>query len=331
MKRASLPLQRRDFITLLGGAAAAWPIAVRAQKTKTLRLGIVAVTPRTGPLWVTFEQRLRQLGYVDGQNLTIEFIQVDLQDDTIHAAMTKIVSSDVDIIITGGNEFIVKAALAATKVIPIVIAAIDYDPLALGYVASIARPGGNVTGLFAEQIDLASKRLQLMKEVVPRSQKMVVLWDRASAGQWQAAQTTAKTLGLQVAGIELGDEPYDYERALGMAPADHRGALIAMSSPIFWNDRKRLTEFTLRRGLAAMFAQREFVDLGALLSYGPNLVALFERQAEYVDRIAKGTKPADLPVEQPIKFELIVNLKTARALGLDVPTSLLLRADEVIE
>ena len=324
-------MKRREFITLLGGTAAAWPLAARAQKTKTLRLGIVAVTPRTGPLWVTFEQRLRQLGYVDGQNLTIEFIQVDLQDDTIHAAMTKIVSSDVDIIITGGNEFIVKAALAATKVIPIVIAAIDYDPLALGYVASIARPGGNVTGLFAEQIDLASKRLQLMKEVVPGSQKMVVFWDRASAGQWQAAQTTAKTLGLQVAGIELRDEPYDYERALGMAPADHRGALIAMSSPIFWNDRKRLAEFTLRRGLAAMFAQREFVDLGALLSYGPNVVALFERQADYVDRIAKGAKPADLPVEQPTKFELIFNLKTARAFGLDVPTSLLLRADEVIE
>ena len=323
-------MKRREFITLLGGTAAAWPLAARAQKTKTLRLGIVAVTPRTGPLWVTFEQRLRQLGYVDGQNLTIEFIQVDLQDDTIHAAITKIVSSDVDIIITGGNEFIAKAALAATKVIPIVIA-IDYDPLVLGYVASVARPGGNVTGLFAEQIDLASKRLQLMKEVVPGSQKMVVFWDRASAGQWQAAQTTAKTLGLQVAGIELRDEPYDYERALGMAPADHRGALMAMSSPIFWNDRKRLTEFTLRRGLAAMFAQREFVDLGALLSYGPNVVALFERLAEYVDRIAKGTKPADLPVEQPIKFELIVNLKTARALGLDVPTSLLLRADEVIE
>jgi len=324
-------IRRREFITLLGGAVAAWPLAARAQKTKTLRLGIVAVTPRTGPLWVTFEQRLRQLGYVDGQNLTIEFIQVDLQDDTIHAAITKIVSSDVDIIITGGNEFIAKAALAATKVIPIVIAAIDYDPLVLGYVASVARPGGNVTGLFAEQIDLASKRLQLMKEVVPGSQKMVVFWDRAGAGQWQAAQTTAKTLGLQVAGIELRDEPYDYERALGMAPADHRGALIAMSSPIFWNDRKRLAEFTLRRGLAAMFAQREFVDLGALLSYGPNVVALFERQADYVDRIAKGAKPADLPVEQPTKFELIFNLKTARAFGLDVPTSLLLRADEVIE
>ena len=323
-------MRRRQFITLLG-AAAAWSLAARAQQIRTLRLGIVAATPRAGPLWVAFEQRLRQLGYVDGQNLKIEFIQVDLQDDTTRAAMMKIVSSDVDIIVTGGNEFIARAALAATKVIPIVIVAIDYDPLALGYVASIARPGGNVTGLFAEQIDLASKRLQLMKEVVPTSQKMVVFWDRASAGQWQAAQNTAKTLELELAGIELRDEPYDYERALGMARADHRGAMIAMSSPIFFNDRKRLTEFTLRRGLPAMFPQREFVDLGALLSYGPNIVALLERQAEYVDRIAKGAQPGDLPVEQPTKFALIFNLKTARAFGLDVPTSLLLRADEVIE
>jgi putative ABC transport system substrate-binding protein len=323
-------VRRREFIAGLGGAAA-WPLVVRAQQTRTLRLGIVAVTPRAGPLWVAFERRLRQLGYVDGQNLKVEFIQVNLQDDTIRAAVTRLVSSDVDIIITGGNEFIANAAWAATKVIPIVIAAIDYDPLALGYVASIARPGGNVTGVFAEQIELASKRLQLMKEMVPKSRKMVVFWDRASTGQWQATQNAAKTLELELAGIELRDEPYDYERALGIAPADHRGAMLAMSSAIFFNDRKRLAEFTLRRGLPTMFPSREFVELGALLSYGPNLVALLEGEAHYVERIAKGAKPADLPVEQPTKFELILNLKTARAFGLDVPTSLLLRADEVIE
>jgi len=323
-------MRRREFIALLG-ATTAWPAATRAQQTRTLRLGIVAVTPRTGPLWVAFEKRLRELDYVDGQNLKIEYIHVSLQDETIDAAVTKLVRGGIDIIITGGNEFIAKAAWAATKVIPIVIVAIDYDPLALGYIASIARPGGNLTGLFAEQIDLASKRLQLMKEVVPRSRKMVVFWDRASAGQWQAAQTTAKTLELELAGIELRDEPYDYERALSDAPAEHRGAMIAMSSPIFFNDRKRLAEFTFRRGLPSMFSQREFVELGAMLSYGPNLVTLFERAADYVDRIAKGVKPADLPVEQPTKFELIFNLKTARAFGLDVPTSLLLRADEVFE
>jgi putative ABC transport system substrate-binding protein len=349
-------MRRREFIAGLGSTAA-WPLAAsaqrgdrvrrigvlnpndgddpasktRAQQSRPLRLGIVAATPRTGVLWVAFERHLRQLGYVDGQNLKVEFIQVNLQDDTIRAAVARQVSSDVDIIVTGGNEFIAKAAWTATKVIPIVIAAVDYDPLALGYIANIARPGGNITGLFAEQIELASKRLQLMKEVVPKDRKMIVFWDRASAGQWQAAQKTSKALELELAGIELRDEPYDYEGALGMAPVDHRGAMLAMSSPIFFNDSKRLAEFTLRRGLPAMFPSREFVDLGALLSYGPNLVALFERQADYVDRLAKGAKPADVPVEQPTKFELIFNLKTARALGLDVPTSLLLRANEVIE
>jgi putative ABC transport system substrate-binding protein len=209
----------------------------------------LAVTPRTGPLWVAFEQRLRELRYVDNQNLKIEFIHVSLQDETIDAAVTKLVRGGPDIIVAGGNELIAKALWAVTKVIPIVIVAIDYDPLALGYITSIARPGDNVTGLFAEQIDLSSKRLQLMKEVVPRSRKMVALWDRASAGQWQAAQTTAMILELKLAGIELRDEPYDYERALSMVPADHRGAMIAMSSPIFFNDRKRLTEVTLRRRL----------------------------------------------------------------------------------
>jgi putative ABC transport system substrate-binding protein len=324
-------MRRREFIAGVGSAAL-WSRAAGAQQTRTLRLGIVAVTPRTtAATWVAFERRLRQLGYVDGQNLKVEFIQVNLQDDTIRAAVTRVVSSDVDIIITGGNEFIANAAWAATKVIPIVITAIDYDPLALGYVASIARPGGNVTGLFAETIELTSKRLQLMKEMVPKSRKMVVFWDRATAGQWQAAQNAAKTLELELAGIELRDEPYDYERALGIAPADHRGAMLALSSAIFFNDRKRLAKFTLRRGLPAMFPIREFVELGALVSYGPNGVALYERAADYVDRIAKGAKPGDLPVEQPTKFELILNLKTARAFGLDVPTSLLLRADEVIE
>jgi putative ABC transport system substrate-binding protein len=323
-------MKRREFIAGLGGAVA-WPLVVRAQQTRALRLGIVAVTPRIAPLWVAFERRLRQLGYVDGQNLKVEFIQVNSQDDTIRAAVTRLVSSDVDIIVAAGNEFAAKAAWAATKVIPIVIIAIDYDPLALGYVASIARPGGNVTGVFAEQIELASKRLQLMKEMVPKSRKMVVFWDRASAGQWQAAQNTAKALELELAGIELRDEPYDYERALDMAPADHRGAMLVLSSAIFANDRKRLVEFTLRRGLPAMFPIRDFVELGGLLSYGIDIVALLERQADYVDRIAKGAKPADLPIEQPTKFELVLNLKTARAFGLGVPTSLLVRADEVIE
>jgi len=325
-------MRRREFITLISSAAAAfWPLPARPQRTRMLHLGIVAVTPRAGPLWAAFEQRLSELGYLNGQNLAIEFIQVNLQDDTIRAALTKLLSGNVDVIVTGGNEFVAKAALEATKVIPIVIAAIDYDPVGLGYVASVARPGGNVTGLFAEQIELASKRLQLMKEMVPGTEKMIVFWDRASAGQWRAAQNTAKRLGLELAGIELRDEPYEYDIALGAAPGNHHSPLVVMSSPVFFNDRKRLTEITLQRGLPAMFFQREFAELGALSSYGPNGVSLLRRLADYVDRIARGAKPADLPIEQPTKFELIVNLKTAKAFSLEVPTSLLLRADEVIE
>jgi putative ABC transport system substrate-binding protein len=325
-------IRRREFISTLCGVAAAWPLGASAQQPlRTLHLGIVGVTPRNGPLWVVFEQRLRELGYIDGQTLAIEFIQVTLQDDTIRAAMAKLVRGDIDIIVTGGNEYLTKAALQATRVIPIVITAIDYDPLALGYIASLARPGGNVTGLFTQQIDLTAKRLQLIKEAVPGSSKMVVFWDRASAGQWQAAQTAATVLGLQIAGIELRGQPYDYERALSEAPVDHHGALVTMMSPIFFNDRKRLAEFTLRHRLPSMFGLREWAEAGALLSYGPNIVALFKRQAEYVDRIAKGVKPADLPVEQPTKFEFVINVKTAKAFGHTIPPGVLAIADEVIE
>ena len=188
-------MRRREFIALLG-AIAAWPVAAWAQQTRALRLGILAVTPRTGPLWVAFEQRLRELGYVDNQNLKIEFIHVSLQDETIDAAVTKLVRGGPDIIVTGGNELIAKALWAVTKVIPIVVVAIDYDPLALGYITSIARPGGNVTGLFAEQIDLSSKRLQLMKEVVPRSRKMVALWDSRVGGPMAGGANHSEDTGV---------------------------------------------------------------------------------------------------------------------------------------
>jgi putative tryptophan/tyrosine transport system substrate-binding protein len=244
--------------------------------------------------------------------------------------MTKLVGDDVDIIVTGGNEFVARAALQASAVIPIVIVAIDYDPLALGYIASLARPGGNVTGLYFEQIDLMAKRLQLIKEAVPGSRNMVVFWDRASEGQWQAAQRAAPALQLQLAGVELSGQSYDYERALREA-ADDRSALLVTSSPVFFNDRNLLAEITLRHRLPAAFSQREFAAVGGLLSYGPDFIALFRRVAEYADRIAKGASPADLPVEQPTKFQLVINLKTAKALGLTMPQTLVVIADEVIE
>ena len=324
-------IKRREFIALFAGAAVARPLPLSAQPAKIVRLGIVTLVPRTAPNWVGFDQRLRELGYVDGQNLAIEFIRPTGLADSIGEAMKELVGRNVDIIIAAGNELAPKAALAATKVLPIVMIAIDYDPLALGYVASLNRPGGNLTGLFYQQIDLTLKRMQLIKEAVPNIPKMTVFWDRSSAGQWQAAQRAAPSLGLQLAGVELSEQPYDYERAFAQVAPEHRGALLAMMSSIFFNDRVRLAEFTLRHRLPSMFGLREFAELGALVSYGPNNVALFRRAADYVDRIAKGTRPADLPVEQPTRFEMVANLKTAKAFGLEMPTSLLLRADEVIE
>ena len=317
---------RRTFITLIGGTAVAWPLAARAQQGKALHLGIVALTPRSAPNWIGFEARLQELGLVDGRNLTIRFIN-PRGPEGINAAMRDLVANKVDIIVATGNELSPKAALAATNILPIVMIAIDYDPLALGYVGSLARPGGNLTGLFYQQIDLTLKRLQLMQEAVPNIPRMTVFWDSSSEGQWRAADKAAAGLGLQLHGIELRELPYHFDAA----PANYRGALVTMMSPIFFNDRVRLTEFTLRRRLPSMFGLREWAELGALLSYGPNNVALFRRAAEYVERIAKGAKPADLPVEQPTKFELLVNLKTAKALGITVPPSLLARADEVIE
>jgi ABC-type uncharacterized transport system substrate-binding protein len=230
-----------------------------------------------------------------------------------------------------GPEISLRSALAVTQTLPLVMLAIDYDPIARGYVTSLARPTGNITGMSLQQIELAEKRVQILKDAFPDLRAAIAFWDGISADQWDAAQTAATTLGLQLAGIELRDPPYDYERALAQSAPDHRGGLIVMVSPFFFRDRMRLAEFALRHRIVSMFGFREWVEAGGLLSYGPNIVELHRRVADYVDRIAKGAKPADLPIEQPTKFEFVINIKTARAIGVDMPTSLLLRADEVIE
>jgi ABC-type uncharacterized transport system substrate-binding protein len=209
--------------------------------------------------------------------------------------------------------------------------AIDYDPLTTGYVMSLARPGTNVTGIYFQQIELAMKRLQVMMDALPGIQAATVFWDVASAGQWQVTQSAAKMLRLRLAGVELREWPYDYERALDQVTPDHRRALLVMTSAPFFFDRARLANFAAQHRLPAMFALREWVEAGGLMSYGPSITGLYRRVAELVDRIARGAKPAELPVEQPTKFELVINLKTARTLGLTMPRDFLLIADEVIE
>jgi ABC-type uncharacterized transport system substrate-binding protein len=324
-------MRRREFITLLGGAAA-WPLAARAQTApQMLRLGMVSQNPRTVPFTMAFEARLRELGYIEGQNLVVEFIDTRGQVSRIAEAMQEVVSRKVDILLAGGPEVSLKSALAATSTLPIVMIAIDYDPLALRYVKSLARPGGQVTGIYFQQTELAAKRLQLMKEAMPGLKAASVFFDRFSADQWRATQTAAGGLDLQLVGIDLGDQPYDYTRAISQSPSDYRRALLVMTSPPVFRDRQRLAEFALTHHILTLFALREHVDVGGLISYGPNISLLYRRAAEIVDRIARGTAPADLPVEQPTKFELVINLKTAKALGLTVPPTLLARADEAIE
>jgi putative ABC transport system substrate-binding protein len=324
-------MRRREFIGLIGGAAAAWPLAALAQQPmKTLRVGTVAGTPRSSPQWVAFERRMRELGYREGTNFSFDFLQAASADE-YEALYPKLAARGLDVILAIGPEIGLRSALAVTRTVPIVMIAIDYDPLALGYVTSLARPSGNVTGVVFQQIELAAKRIQLIRDAFPDRPAATMFWDKVSADQWEAARSTAVTLGLQLSGIELRESPYDYEAALDQAPLAHRGTLIVATSPTFFRDRARLADFTLRHRILSMFVFREWVDAGGLLCYGPSITALFGRVAEFVDRIARGARPADLPIEQPTRFEMVANLKTAKAIGIELPTAILLRADEVIE
>ena len=324
-------MQRRELIRVIGIAVAALPLAARAEQTmKMLRVGTASLVPRSGPIWQAFDQRMVELGYRDGQNYTFDYVNIPKAEE-YEAGYRQLVARDVDILISSGPSISLRSALASSNTKPIVMVAIDYDPIALGFVTNLARPSGNITGLFLQQIELTVKRLQLLKNAFPDTQAVTVFFDRTSTDQWNAAQSVAGTLGLQLAGIDLGDPPFDYDKALAQAPQDYRGTVFAVASGFFLRDRQRLADFALRNRVVSMFWSREPVDAGGLLSYGPSFAVLYRRVAEYVVRIAQGAKPVDLPIEQPTKFELVINLKTAKSLGIAIPPSLLVQADETIE
>jgi putative ABC transport system substrate-binding protein len=209
--------------------------------------------------------------------------------------------------------------------------AIDYDPFARGYVTSLAHPTGNVTGVFFQQIELSAKRLEIAKEMMSGLQSAAVFWDSGSADQWQSLKNAGQNLGIRLFAVEIGDQPYNYGAAWERVPAEYRSMLILPTSPIFFRDQQEIANFTVERRIPAMFVFREWVDAGGLVSYGTSITVLFERAADYVDRLAKGATPPDLPIEQPTKFELILNLKTAKKIGITIPEATLLRADRVIE
>ena len=325
-------MKRREVLLGLATAAFGKVSAIRAQAAaKSLRMAAVLMTPPTASYWEAFMKRLRELGYREGENLLVEVF--DGREETGHLveSLKERINKGVNVVVASGPEITLKLAIAATSTLPIVMVAFDYDPLAHGYIRTLARPGGNVTGLFVQQIEQAVKRLELIREAFPKAQVATVLWDKLSFDQWEAVEKAAKTLGIRVIGIGLHEQPYDYERALADTSMEATGLLVAMASPIFFIDRERLVDCAFKYRMAAIFAIREFTEAGGLMSYGVSLDGTMRRAAEYVDRIARGARPADLPVEQPTKFELVINLKTAKALGVTIPPSLLARADEVIE
>jgi len=319
-------------MTLLGGATAAWPLAARAQQPAKLpTIGFLGgTTPATWSLFVAaFVQRLRELGWIEGRTIAIEYRWAEGRGERFAEIAAEFVRLNVDVIVTVGGA--VLAAKQATSLIPIVFAAAA-DPVGSGLVASLARPGGNVTGLSSQFTDLAGKRLELLREMVPSLRRLAIM---ANAGypaavlEMAEVQATTRTLGLDVVTLEL-------RRAEDIAPAfealkGRAEALYVCAESLVTTNRVRINTLALAARLPTMHSIREYVEAGGLMSYGPNFPDLWRRAGDLVDKILRGAKPADIPVEQPTKFDLIINLTTAKALGLDVPPTLLVRADEVIE
>jgi putative ABC transport system substrate-binding protein len=326
-------MKRRDFISLLAGAAAAWPLAARAQQAGKLpTIGFMgATTPSAGgQLLAAFVARLRELGWIDGRNVAIEVRWAEGRDERFAEIAAEFVRRKVDVILTH-NTPPVLAAKQATSVIPIVFATAG-DPVGIGVVASLARPGGNVTGLSGEATDTAGKRLELLREVVPGLRRLAILANVGSAYttlELSQVWPTARLLSLEATVFEIQrteDIALAFEALKGRADA-----LYVTPDPVTIVNRVRISTLALGARLPTIYAVREPVEAGGLMSYGPNWPHMFRRAADYVDKILRGTKPADIPVEQPTKFDLVINLTTAKALGVTIPESLLLRADEVIE
>jgi putative ABC transport system substrate-binding protein len=327
-------VRRREFITLLGGAATAWPLAARAQQAaKVYRIGFLGNSTAVleADLVGPFREGLRDLGYVEGQNILIEYRWAEGEYERFPALTAELIALRVDVIVTAGTPASLAVQKAATS-IPLVMVAVG-DPVATGLVASLGRPGGNITGLTSISSEMAGKRLELLREVVPKLSHVAVLWNAASPIQVIDERETrgaAQALGMKMLSLGVRSRE-EIEDALTTIVREQPGALLVLADRLFLHHRTSIMDFAAQRRLPGVHAYRELVEAGGLMSYGPSYADMHRRAASYVDRILKGSKPADLPVQAPVKFELVINLKTANALGLAIPAMLLGRADEVIE
>jgi putative ABC transport system substrate-binding protein len=327
-------MERRGFIEVIAGGLLAAPLTADAQQAaKVPRIGFLgnSTAALEANLVGPFREGLRELGYVEGRNILIEYRWAEGKNERLPALIAELIALKVDVIVTAGTP----AALAvkkATTSIPLVMAAAG-DPIGVGLVASLARPGGNVTGLSAIAPELEGKRLELLREVVPKLSHIAVLWNPDNPfqpGSLKETRAAAQVLGIkvQLLGVRTAE---DFPAAFAAILKERPDALLVLADRIFLHNRARIVDFEAKRRLPGMYPYRELVEAGGLMSFGPSYADMHRRAATYVDKILKGAKPADLPVEQPTKFDLVINLKTAKALGLTIPPSLLGRADEVIQ
>ena len=317
-----------SIVALVGGAA----IVEAQQPTKVLRIGFLGFTSLSGiaARIEAFRQGLRELGYVDGKNIVIEYRYAEGKLDRLSELAAELVRLKVDVIVTSGPS-VTRAVKEATTTIPIVMG-FDTDPVGNGFVASLARPGGNITGLSVVSPELSGKQLELLKEIVPKLSRVAVLGTSTNPGNSQALKETELAAGAYKVQLQNLDvlSPKDIETAFRDASKGGAGAVLVLASPIIESHRTQIADLAAKNRLPAIYYAPEFVEAGGLMSYGTSFADLFRRAATYVDKILKGAKPADLPVEQPTKFELVINLKAAKQLGITIPPNVLARADKVI-
>jgi putative ABC transport system substrate-binding protein len=329
-------MRRREFITLLGGAVAAWPLAARAQESERVRrIGVLTSSSMqdlaTQARFAALQQGLQQLGWTDGHNLRIDYRWAAGDADNLHRYAGELVKLGPDVIVANGSA-VVALLLQATRAVPIVFTDVP-DPIGAGFVDGMAKPGHNVTGFMLFEYGMSGKWLELLKQIAPDVTQVAVLRDpsmTAGVGQFAAIQAVAPLMRIELRPFDVRDPP-EIERALVSFAAGSNGGLIVTSSPSAARHRDLIVRLAARHRVPAVYSFRYYVTDGGLMSYGPDPIDPLRRVAGYVDRILKGEKPAELPVQAPIKYELVINLKTAKSLGLEVPPSLLARADEVIE
>jgi putative ABC transport system substrate-binding protein len=329
-------MRRREFITLLGGTAVGWPFSAQAQQPERMRrigvlMSLAADDPESRARQIKFLQRLQELGWTDGHNIKIDYRWAAGDAERSRRYAAELVALAPDVVLAAGSVDLA-ALQQATRTLPIVFVHIS-DPVGGGFVNSLARPGGNITGFSQFEYSVGSKLLELLKEIAPGVTRVAVIRDTAisaGTGQFGAIQTAASSFGVEVSPVNMRDASL-IERAIAGFAGTANGGLILTAGPLASIHRELIVTLAARHRLPAIYFERYFVMGGGLISYGPHLVEQYRRAAEYVDRILKGEKPEDLPVQAPTKYELVINLKTAKMLGLTVPQSLLTRADEVIE